>query len=639
MKAAVVRLDVGGQVFATSKETLFKCAYFEPFLEGRIPHAISEDSGGLFLDRSPELFKILLQYMRANTVPPQSLLRGLKHELLAECLFFGLPAFADYLRGEISPHDMRPQDREIRALERRGEANVVDVYAEDTAPQDPLDLQVTLLPSSVPRAQMMGDFADFKRRFGEYIGGIADKLRGIDGLVFAGGSVAGAMCGCGFGDIDIFLCCNVEDAREKLSMIYTILAVTQQEKHGTRGKLLVTRSKHAVTIFQPAPDTSGPPPIQVVLSVYTSVKELLQGFDVDSCCFAYEPKQDRVWATQRGLRALQFGVNLADSAHDGGGYTRRLEKYEKRGFKIAVPGQRLFSQWGACIEKFKHKRRLGLMPSKLSATITREHIYLESYDVLLRPESTVGDPGKDIHVPLKAYDGNRLTTIHQKVAVTAIQTCQPLRGFDRLCAMHYGKLLVCHGTGKASPRCTPVRIEAGKYTVLWNARGVFTPEQGDDDDDDYSVSPQASVQRLLREHADHELEASAGTPQDEFEWWTGMRSLFPSSMLPPFPILTLPKVPGGAMQKFTSKPLKQCVAALREVTAARFYTAQHLQFVYDIVSPDTSFDNLKYVLDAARKPLSDTSNFAEVYGLPRLLVFKRAEARVSKPPKWWGVYE
>ena len=48
---------------------------------------------------------------------------------------------------------------------------------------------------------------------------------------------------------------------------------------------------------------------------------------------------------------------------------------------------------------------------------------------------------------------------------------------------------------------------------------------------------------------------------------------------------------------------------------------------------------MKYVLDAARKPLSDTSNFEEGYGLPRRLVFKRAEARVSKPQNWWSVYE
>ena len=93
------------------------------------------------------------------------------------------------------------------------------------------------------------------------------------------------------------------------------------------------------------------------------------------------------------------------------------------------------------------------------------------------------------------------------------------------------------------------------------------------------------------------------------------------------------------MLKFTSKPLRQCVAALREATASRFYTDQHLQFVYDIVTPDTCFANLKYVLDAARKPLSDTSIFEEVYGLPRRLIFKRAEPRVSRPQNWWRVYE
>ena len=208
-----------------------------------------------------------------------------------------------------------------------------------------------------------------------------------------------------------------------------------------------------------------------------------------------------MWTTQRGLWALQFGANLADSAHDGPGYTRRLEKYEKRGWKIAVP---------------------GFEPNKLSSNITRDHIYLEAYDVLLRPETSVGDPKKDICLPLKAFDGNRMMTIEQKVSATALQTCRSLQGFERLCAMHYGKLLVCHGAAKNAPRCSPVRVEAGKYTVLWNARGVFSQETEDsDDDDDYSASPQASVQRLLREHADHEMHASSGTPQDEFEWWTG----------------------------------------------------------------------------------------------------------------------
>ena len=84
MKAAIVRLNVGGRLFATSRDTLTKCAYFDPFLAGRFPHA-TDDSGALLIDRSPELFRILLQYMRAGTVPPQFALRTLKHDLLSEC--------------------------------------------------------------------------------------------------------------------------------------------------------------------------------------------------------------------------------------------------------------------------------------------------------------------------------------------------------------------------------------------------------------------------------------------------------------------------------------------------------------------------------------------------------------------------
>ena len=158
MKAAIVRLNVGGRLFATSRETLTKsAAYFDPFLAGRLPHA-TDDSGALFIDRSPELFRIILQYMRASTVPPQSVLRTLKHDLLAECQFFGLPNLVDYFRGMTSPHDMRPEDREIRALERHGEAKLIDVYHADTETRDPLDLQATVLPSSTARAQKAGGF-------------------------------------------------------------------------------------------------------------------------------------------------------------------------------------------------------------------------------------------------------------------------------------------------------------------------------------------------------------------------------------------------------------------------------------------------------------------------------------------------
>ena len=93
------------------------------------------------------------------------------------------------------------------------------------------------------------------------------------------------------------------------------------------------------------------------------------------------------------------------------------------------------------------------------------------------------------------------------------------------------------------------------------------------------------------------------------------------------------------MQKVTNQPLKKSLACLKESIAARLYTQSQLQFVYDIVSPDTPFEKLTYVIDAARKPLSSTRRFFEVYGLHRTLFFKRAERRVSKPQNWWIVYQ
>ena len=50
VKAAMVRLNVGGELFATTMDTLSKAAYFNPFLSGRIQHG--EDEGGRPLHRS-----------------------------------------------------------------------------------------------------------------------------------------------------------------------------------------------------------------------------------------------------------------------------------------------------------------------------------------------------------------------------------------------------------------------------------------------------------------------------------------------------------------------------------------------------------------------------------------------------------
>ena len=118
------------------------------------------------------------------------------------------------------------------------------------------------------------------------------------------------------GDIDIFLTCEPEGARAILATIYDhVRSLHRQRAGAAQSRLLVTRSKRAVTFFPVSEEeVRGTAAIQVILTVYENVQQLLASFDCDSSCFAYEPASDKVWTTQRGFRALQYGCNIADNA-------------------------------------------------------------------------------------------------------------------------------------------------------------------------------------------------------------------------------------------------------------------------------------------------------------------------------------
>ena len=109
-RASVVRLNVGGRTFDTTRETLVGCDFFRPILDGNIGSAV-DVNGRVFVDRSPELFAVLLQFLRSCQRPALDLVD--KHALLNECNFFGCEWLAQILRGEISPYDLRAEDRAL----------------------------------------------------------------------------------------------------------------------------------------------------------------------------------------------------------------------------------------------------------------------------------------------------------------------------------------------------------------------------------------------------------------------------------------------------------------------------------------------------------------------------------------------
>ena len=92
-RAAMVRLNIGGSLYDTTRDTLSKCGCAAPYLAGRLCHA-EDCTGCLFVDKSGTLCAHLLQFMRTNTLPSRKLTHDIKHDLVHECALFGLPLMA-----------------------------------------------------------------------------------------------------------------------------------------------------------------------------------------------------------------------------------------------------------------------------------------------------------------------------------------------------------------------------------------------------------------------------------------------------------------------------------------------------------------------------------------------------------------
>ena len=429
---------------------------------------------------------------------------------------------------------------------------------------------------------MKGTHEDVLDRLKKLTGGFVQELGETRGLVFAGGSVLAALTDGDLGDIDIFLCCQKDEAVGALKSVFGAAQRLHQRQNGDEAKLLVTRSKHAVTIFSHPPSF---PPVQVILSLYDSPLSLLLDFDVDCCCVAFLPGEERVVCTPRGLRALRFGANIADSTFDGLGYHRRLLKYDSRGFGIAVPG----------FESRSISRRL----------LEGKYMLLEKYDLLLRAEPS---ETQDINVTVSTRDD----AIGRRIKPTAVRRCSSIRGFERTVVLKYAKVQRVTTAEIEHGLVRPVLTQGGKYTTLFY--GLDEREE-EGDDDNYSTSPTATARLLLQQLFDSRLQGSSETPQNDFAWWTG-----------------------GAMHKFAKQPLKDASRTAWSSVQADLNNRAELHFVYDVCRVDAKFDDLAFVRDAGRDPLRelDMDTFEGAYGIPRTLQFKASEPRARAVSDLWA---
>ena len=143
----------------------------------------------LFIDRDPELFNVLLQFLRAQTVLPQSYIKLHRAALLEECKFFQIPHLEDYICGHTSIYDLRLPDRQIKEHESNVRINMcedktflVNVFEVCTLPREATELEVPLLKPARKRVEVTCDnFATFCSRFCMLTHGLAEAIANTSG--------------------------------------------------------------------------------------------------------------------------------------------------------------------------------------------------------------------------------------------------------------------------------------------------------------------------------------------------------------------------------------------------------------------------------------------------------------------------
>ena len=414
------------------------------------------------------------------------------------------------------------------------------------------------------------------------------------------------------GDVDLFVI-GVPDGEELavLSKTYEIVMGACKDMRGENARLLVTRSASAVTLFR-----HRGAPIQVILSTYNSIEDLLPGFDIDAAACAYVLDTGKFVCSPRGRLALEYRVNLISSQHHSRAYVHRLEKYASRAFGIGLPGL----------------DNSLLAPDLLLSS----YVWIRKKDLLLKVLSCDEDaPG--VSLVTMPY-GNKVREVRCRK-----QRAMRVSGVQRLIVLtlatkrirevdmpYVGKSASNSDVVDAHNTDGPLLLHAeeciNEYWLLW---GV-TAEDSDDDDDSaeedddgvYSVTPAAKAVMLFQSCLKQQTErlARGQDPPCDDDWSRG-----------------------GFVFR-VAKSMKSRPHCTKSFVDARIHTqlaqASKLSFVYDFVDGATrTFESLNYVRNAAQKPLQDrlsSEEFVQLYGLPKTLCFVAAAERAATDHDYWG---
>jgi hypothetical protein len=140
-----------------------------------------------------------------------------------------------------------------------------------------------------------------------------------------------------FHDFDLFLVGHPSDAAAKAAI--EALGRHLHRQWGAAREMTVYRTHGCITFhvnYSPdSEDLPGPYLVQVILRRYSTVGEVIHGFDLGSSAVLWDG--ERVILTGLGKFAAEHGANILNLAARRASYEHRLARYFKRGFDLVLP--------------------------------------------------------------------------------------------------------------------------------------------------------------------------------------------------------------------------------------------------------------------------------------------------------------
>ncbi|KAF1768157.1 hypothetical protein GCK72_008119 [Caenorhabditis remanei] len=114
---SIIKLNIGGTIFQTTKATLSKFnGMFKVMMETDIPVA-KDESGAIFIDRSPKHFDSILNYLRdGNIVLPESRKKEVK-EIEKEAHFYLLDGLVELCNQKISEKSENSHKKLLKTID------------------------------------------------------------------------------------------------------------------------------------------------------------------------------------------------------------------------------------------------------------------------------------------------------------------------------------------------------------------------------------------------------------------------------------------------------------------------------------------------------------------------------------------